>query len=154
MIVNKITNFIPGYYFKFPFSQLPQGIKLADPEFNIPNKIDILLGTECFFELLKGDQIRFEDSSIILQQTAFGYVCGGSLSDSNPVNNSYCGLICNVEDELKKFFDLESIGIKDDPYINDQDKALDIFSETVSFENNRYKVSLPWKKDLSELNNN
>ena len=32
LIVPKITNFIPGHYFKFPFSQLPQGIKLADPE--------------------------------------------------------------------------------------------------------------------------
>ena len=57
LIVPKITNFIPGYYFKFLFSQLPQGLKLADLEFNIPNKIDILLRTECFFELLKGDQI-------------------------------------------------------------------------------------------------
>ena len=52
---------------------------------------------------------------------------------------------------MKKFLDLESIGIKDYPYINDQDKVLDIFSETVSFENNSYKVSLPWKKDWSEL---
>ena len=42
----------------------------------------------------------FEDY-VILQQTVFGYVFGGSTSDLIPVNNSCCRLICYVEDELK-----------------------------------------------------
>ncbi|XP_035223362.1 uncharacterized protein LOC118196083 [Stegodyphus dumicola] len=67
----------------------------------------------------------------------------------------HCGLIYdNVEAQLKKFFDLESIGIRDDPNSYDEDKALEIFNKTVSFKDGRYIVNLPWKKSWEHLGDN
>lgn len=88
-------------------------MRLADPRFNEPNKVDVLLGTGCFYELLRTGQINFKNYNVILLNTAFGYVVGSWISDSNCDNNDeYCVLIYNVE-QLSNFFDLESIGIRD-----------------------------------------
>ena len=77
-----------------------------------------------------------------VQNTVFGYIFGGSIPDS-----MHCGLLCNAEEEFKKVFDHESIGIRDYPYSNDEDNALKIFSETVSFTGQKYKFMVQWKRD-------
>lgn len=37
---------------------------------------------------------------------------------------------------------------------SESDRALELFEKTVRFKNNRYEVSLPWKKDWGDLNDN
>ncbi|GFS65293.1 integrase catalytic domain-containing protein [Nephila pilipes] len=67
----------------------------------------------------------------------------------------HCGFINeNVETQLNKFFDIESIGIRDDPHCYDEDKALEIFNETVSFKNNRYTVSISRKNNCNQSGDN
>ncbi|GFW49734.1 DUF1758 domain-containing protein [Trichonephila clavipes] len=60
----------------------------------------------------------------------------------------------SVEDTLKLFFELESLGIKDDPCYRKDDQAMNIFKETVQYNNNRYVVELPFRKHWNELSNN
>ena len=48
---------------------IPSNIVLADPEFNRPQKIDLLIGAESFFELLSVGQIKLGPSSPIIQKT-------------------------------------------------------------------------------------
>ncbi|GFU27358.1 DUF1758 domain-containing protein [Nephila pilipes] len=133
-----------------------ENIKLAVPEFYEPGKIDLLLGYEIFFDLMRSGQIYVPNSNLVLQNSAFGYLIGGSIENlrdkKKPV---HCGFINeNVETQLKKFFDLESIGIRDNPHCYDEDKALEIFNETVNFKNNRYTVNIPWKKNCNQLGDN
>ncbi|GFU75391.1 uncharacterized protein TNCV_2731831 [Trichonephila clavipes] len=59
-----------------------------------------------------------------------------------------------VDDTLKLFFELESLGIKDDPCYRKDDQAMNIFKETVQYNNNRYVVELPFRKHWNELSNN
>ncbi|GFX77495.1 uncharacterized protein TNCV_4025451 [Trichonephila clavipes] len=54
-------------------------VKLADYRFNIPGKIDMLLGAEIFYELLRPGQIYCGDSRLLLQNTVFGYVFSGNV---------------------------------------------------------------------------
>ncbi|GFW58896.1 DUF1758 domain-containing protein [Trichonephila clavipes] len=51
-------------------------------------------------------------------------------------------------------FELESLGIKDDPCYRKDDQAMNIFKETVQYNNNRYVVELPFRKHWNELSNN
>ncbi|GFT14049.1 integrase catalytic domain-containing protein [Trichonephila clavipes] len=60
----------------------------------------------------------------------------------------------SVDDTLKLFFELESLGIKDDPCYRKDDQAMNIFKETVQYNNNRYVVELPFRKHCNELSNN
>ena len=48
----------------------------------------------------------------------------------------------------------EIIGISDSPLGTDKERALQIFDETLKFEDARYRVSWPWKEEKSCLPEN
>ncbi|GFS84979.1 DUF1758 domain-containing protein [Trichonephila clavipes] len=81
LIVPKITGCVPTQPLDLTKIKLPQNIRYADAEFNIPKRIDILLGGEIFYELLKSKQIKLHDNSIILQDSVFGYIVTGSIQN-------------------------------------------------------------------------
>ena len=88
--------------------QLP--IKLADPEFERPGKIDVLLGNEVFFELLGQDKQLINDLTVY--ETVFGYVVSGVAPEKSNTNKSYCGLVHKVEDlttVLRSFWEVETV---------------------------------------------
>lgn len=48
LVIPEITDVLLQVKFEKKDLQIPQNIKLANPSFNIPAAIDILLGTDCF----------------------------------------------------------------------------------------------------------
>ncbi|GFW32592.1 integrase catalytic domain-containing protein [Trichonephila clavipes] len=72
-------------------------------------------------------------------ETEFGWIAGGRLQGTN-TNNFSCYFLKDndlVDDTLKLFFELESLGIKDDPCYRKDDQAMNIFKETEQYNNNR-----------------
>ncbi|GFS87208.1 DUF1758 domain-containing protein [Trichonephila clavipes] len=92
LVVRRITDLTPSQIINVSLD-MPNEIKLADYKFNIPGKIDVLLGAEIFYELLRPGQIYCGDSRLLLQNTVFGYVVSGSVGDEVRDNNIHCGLI-------------------------------------------------------------
>ncbi|GFS78012.1 integrase catalytic domain-containing protein [Trichonephila clavipes] len=135
---------------------MPNEIKLADYKFNIPGKIDVLLGAEIFYELLRPGQIYCGDSRLLLQNTVFRYVVSGSVGDEVRDNNIHCGLIRDgdLNTTLRSFWELESIGVKTENCSSEEDDSLEMFKQRVHFKNGRYEVELRWKRDSNELSDN
>lgn len=50
---------------------------LADPQFSKSNEVDMLIGAEHFYEIMKSGNIRFNQHSPIFQETVFGWIVGG-----------------------------------------------------------------------------
>ncbi|GFV20594.1 integrase catalytic domain-containing protein [Trichonephila clavipes] len=88
-------------------------VPLADDKFNTPDRIDMLLGAEIFYELLKPGKFYCYNSYLVLQNTVFGYVVSG-IVDQVTENRVHCGLI--VDDDLnktlKKFWEIEGVHIE------------------------------------------
>ena len=62
--------------------------------------------------------------------------------DTHPVEQ-------NLDDQLRRFWELESLGImKDEPFVYDK------FVQRISFDGQRYQVSLPWKENAPPLPDN
>ncbi|GFX37279.1 integrase catalytic domain-containing protein [Trichonephila clavipes] len=122
---------------------------------NIPGKIDVLLGAEIFYELLRPGQIYCGDSRLLLQNTVFGYVISGSAGEVRD-NNIHCGLIkeSDLNTTLRSFGELESIVVKNENCNREEDVSLEMFKQRVHFKNGRYEVELPWKRDSNELCDN
>ncbi|GFW12377.1 DUF1758 domain-containing protein [Trichonephila clavipes] len=134
----------------------PSKIKLANCKFNIPGKIDVLLGAEIFYELLRPGQIYCGDSRLLLQNTVFGYVVSGSVGDEVRDSKIHCGLIrdSDLNTTLTCFRELKSIGVKNEKCNGEEDVSLGVFKQRVHFKNDRYEVELPWKRDSVELSDN
>ena len=58
------------------------------------------------------------------------------------------------EQNIDDFWRLENIGIKDSVIEVDDDNALQHFNETVTFKENRYYVTWPWRDVTDELPEN
>ncbi|GFQ75684.1 integrase catalytic domain-containing protein [Trichonephila clavata] len=133
---------------------LPQNITYADAEFNVPKQIDILLGGEIFYELLKSKQIKLHDNSIILQDSVFGYIVTGSIQNDQSNYYFFNFIQDQVDKNLTKFWDLKAIGIKEESSCDPDDQAMQHFISSVRFNSGRYEVGFPWKRDKQELNDN
>lgn len=55
LVVPNIANNIPNKKVVIPSDLIPNKIQLADPEFFKPNKIDMILGAEFFFDIIKSE---------------------------------------------------------------------------------------------------
>ncbi|GFW35118.1 integrase catalytic domain-containing protein [Trichonephila clavipes] len=155
LVVRRITDLTPSQIINVSLD-MPNEIKLADYKFNIPGKIDVLLGAEIFYELLRPGQIYCGDSRLLLQNTVFGYVVSGSVGDEVRDNNIHCGLIrySDLNTTLRSFWELESIGVKNENCSSEEDVSFEMFKQRVHFKNGRYEVELPWKRDSDELSDN
>ncbi|GFY25259.1 integrase catalytic domain-containing protein [Trichonephila clavipes] len=155
LVVRRITDLTPSRIINVSLD-MPNEIKLADYKFNIPGKIDVLLGAEIFYELLRPGQIYCGDSRLLLQNTVLGYVVSGSVGDEVRDNNIHCGLIrdSDLNTTLRSFWELESIGVKNENCSSEEDVSFEMFKQRVHFKNGRYEVELPWKRDSDELSDN
>ncbi|XP_045446869.1 uncharacterized protein LOC123655075 [Melitaea cinxia] len=151
-VLKSITSFLPGRKVdKLEFPEF-EGIELADPEYNRPNRIDVLLGAELYSQIIQ-EGIRKEPSgSIVAQSTSLGWILSGALQSSN-IYTGVVALHCQLQegDEiLKRFWEIEN-GIsltKEESYTEEEKKCEKYFIETTSRdETGRYVVRLPFKTD-------
>lgn len=73
-----------------------------------------------FYQLIKFGQIEMPNSNLRFQNSVFGYIVTGSITSSECQNpqKTHCGFIYNcidIDNKIKNFWQLDSIGIRDDP---------------------------------------
>ena len=144
-------------------SKYIQGVQMAE-NYSVENNssIGILLGLDYYWNVVSG-KIRRSKSLPIAVETLFGWMLVGKtqqISDGNITN-----MFISTEEEktltsqLKQFWELESMGIKQDEKVawtTDETEAYKKFEESLSYEDRKYHVGLPWKhlydiKDNKEI---
>ncbi|XP_037826426.1 uncharacterized protein LOC119614363 [Lucilia sericata] len=137
---------------------IPTNIKLADPNFNQPGSIDILLGASIFYEFLMVGQIKLRDNLPILQKTSLGWIVAGAISSiahspSVPPKNSVFSatILDKLNDCLEKFWTIE-----DHHRINKEENNNDCeryFEETTYRcpQTNKFVVRFPFKPNAQKL---
>ena len=96
LIFKEISEPMPSFNINQKSFRIPYGIELADPEYGKPSGIDLLIGAEYFYLLLRSGQIRIKGQSAVFQETALGWIFAGRLSDSQlpkPSFQATCNLI-------------------------------------------------------------
>ena len=114
--------------------------------------VDILIGSHLYWRFVTGIILRGRSGPTAIQ-TNFGWVFSGPLEELSKedtiVNlmsthtNSQTMLIemQHLDARLKTFWDLESLGLE-----NSNSSIHNEFTNSISFNNNRYEVCLPWRE--------
>ncbi|XP_018400787.1 PREDICTED: uncharacterized protein LOC108778179 [Cyphomyrmex costatus] len=129
---------------------ISRNLKLADPRFNVSSKVDILIGTEIFWELLCVGQIVATQNHPTLQETTLGWILAGRRSGTAAsAENVQAFTISNTQlhDQLTRFWQIEHHG---DHVMNNRNDAYceEHFAANVSQnEQGRYVVKLPIKEE-------
>uniref|UniRef100_A0A1Y1LJL9 Uncharacterized protein n=1 Tax=Photinus pyralis TaxID=7054 RepID=A0A1Y1LJL9_PHOPY len=86
VVLPKITEPIPSFDLDRSLFNIPSGIKLADNNFNKSSTIDLLLGAEIYWSLLRDGQFKI-DNQPTLQNTHLGWILGGNVLLPYPLND-------------------------------------------------------------------
>lgn len=125
---------------------------------------DLLIGNDYYTEFMLGEKVKVLDNLFLLN-SVFGYILSGKLTCTSPSDSSQhilstTSLFVQTDEpvqhlqDLRSFWDLDTIAIRDCPYQTDDDKALVDFQRTVRLENDRYFVRFPWKDSSREVQTN
>lgn len=155
IIIPKITSEIPAIHLNASDWPIPKNIGLADPQFNVPAKIEMLIGAELFCELLSIGQIKMDDKLPFLQNSVFGWIVMGKVANVK-INAAFCGVVINgesgLENCLQKFWSMEEVA-KNEPAYTKTEKALErYFIETMERDSSgRFVVRLPFYTNLEKI---
>ncbi|KAL0803353.1 hypothetical protein ABMA28_017416 [Loxostege sticticalis] len=110
LILPNITMPVPSNHFDCDSIRISNNVSLADPTFNVPSKIELLIGADKFWDLLYDDKIRLPNAPF-LQNTKLGWLVSGPLyTDSLRINNQVvCNFSQNLDTEIRKFWEIETI---------------------------------------------
>lgn len=68
LIVSQITGVLPNFKVNKQLLNIPNNIQLADPHFDIPGEVDLLIGADCFWDILCVGQVKLGNNGPYLQQ--------------------------------------------------------------------------------------
>ncbi|XP_018396261.1 PREDICTED: uncharacterized protein LOC108774612 [Cyphomyrmex costatus] len=155
VVLPKITQQLPQKFISKQNITIPNNLKLADPDFNVPADIDMLIGAEIFWKLICAGQIKPSRNKPTLQKTLLGWILSGPTS-SIPSNSSSSIISCSVTEELNhalsRFWELD-YSISSSIFSPEPQACENLFKDTVKRNSDgRFVVQLPIiPNKLSEL---
>ncbi len=138
---------------------------------------DLLIGLNCFFDLVEIAQVSVLPSGLRLIPSKLGFLLGGSAEvNRHEISNSRIDAMHFKTDmnvsmktmnilfepdpplqqmpNLQELWDLNRIGISDSPYQKDDDVALEKFNQNLEFKDGRYHLTWPWISEQPDLPDN
>ena len=141
------------------YSHLTQ-LELAEISQEETLEVDMLIGSDFYWEFVTGEIIRGQSGPVAIQ-TTLGWVLSGP-AETTGQRKSTVSLVTThtlrvegitnkeLDTTLQSFWELESLGIRS----SNTDPVSDQFVNTVQMKNGRYEVSLPWREYHDPLPDN
>ncbi|XP_041984088.1 uncharacterized protein LOC121736771 [Aricia agestis] len=80
LILPTITKSLPSKLVDVSHISIPTGVQLADPNYNVPSAIDILVGAEVFWNVLCTNSINLGKKQPKLYETKLGWLVSGYIA--------------------------------------------------------------------------
>lgn len=155
VLKNGLSN-LPLQKVQFDISTIPQSIELADPTFYKPQKVDMLLGAEIYFNIMKSEKIILSKELPPFFNSVFGYiVCGPTnINFKTQQLSMFCCDVDQLRKEIQEFSKIEDVKIKNNFSIEEKACELHYVNNVKRDSNGRYSVALPTKPNIKSLANN
>lgn len=156
LILPHICNYVPSQRIDKRQLNIPANIKLADPEFHNPGKIDALLGAEIFYDLLCIGQIQLAGQGARITKTKLGWIISGKIGEEprkSKLNKCFLSLD-TLHKSVNRFWELEEIAEK--RLVSEEEFLVEEhYKQTTRRDKHtgRYIVRLPFNENISKLGN-
>ncbi|KAJ8974281.1 hypothetical protein NQ317_012597 [Molorchus minor] len=157
IILPRICSDLPGKLLpKDGWSHI-RNLSLADPDFDKPGNIDLLLGADLFPLIIQNGRVIGNANEPVALNTIFGFVLMGKFENTK-LSHVTQSLLCQSEqqslnDMLSKFWELENIPNKT-AVSPDNELCEQLYLKTVTrAADGRFTVSLPFKDKLPSFCN-
>ncbi|KAL0867450.1 hypothetical protein ABMA27_008237 [Loxostege sticticalis] len=152
-VLPEITKVLPSSFVNISHVPIPPGLQLADPNFNIPSVIDILVGAEVFWSVLGSNSIDLGKNLPKLCETKFGWLVSGSISrQKDKPSLQFCNFANSSPDsDLSRFWELDHVSPKHSQSLEERSCEKHFLETTFRKDDGRFVVSMPLKQDPSLL---
>ncbi|EZA53844.1 hypothetical protein X777_06648 [Ooceraea biroi] len=119
--------------------------KLADPTFNEPGKIYLLIGAALYWKIVIGSPRNYIDGQPALQNTRLGWIIGGEVTVKSSCATSTCLTVTNaqLQQQLQRFWEQETLS-EGRLYTEEEKRCEKQFLETTTRDaDGRFIVRLP-----------
>lgn len=155
VIMKKISTDLPNRKFDISNWSYIKDLKLADPKFNEPGKIDILIGAEYYLSLMRNDeQICGPVGYPIAQSTVFGWILSGPVISSEESNVSKIFSVTthvSLDKALRQFWEIEEIPNVSIKSLEDEKCEKHFEDSHYRDEEGRFVVKLPFNDEKLEF---
>ncbi|XP_036145481.1 uncharacterized protein LOC118646514 [Monomorium pharaonis] len=110
IVLPKITQNLPQEFSSVSEFKIPSNIILADPNFNIPNEINMFIGAQLFWQLICVGQIKACTVHPTLQKTKLGWIISAAAcNSSDQATTAVCHVtaIDKLNKAIFKFWEIE-----------------------------------------------
>ncbi|XP_015514777.2 uncharacterized protein LOC107220623 [Neodiprion lecontei] len=154
LTVNQIADISPSETFPRDKIHLPKNIKLADPQFHIPQTVDVLIGSGITLSLLSIGQINLSrnDCDLIIQKTQLGWVVAGGINNDNTLQPVSCQLT-DLSSQLTRFWTIEDAGPRGSRSLDNSLCEQHYQQYTTRNAEGRYVVQLPFRIEDVDFGN-
>ncbi|MCG7879158.1 MAG: reverse transcriptase domain-containing protein [Candidatus Thiodiazotropha endolucinida] len=156
------------------FDALTKNLNLADTVPTEPetDTIDLLIGNDYYLDIVMGHKIEVQPGLYLLS-SKLGWILTGrtneveeNVNDINMLILTYGNNITKTEvftsvdeslpskPDLEDFWKLEAIGISENMENTDDERAMKNFRDTLTFRDERYHITWPWKEENPEIPDN
>ncbi|XP_065082642.1 uncharacterized protein LOC135705019 [Ochlerotatus camptorhynchus] len=158
LISERPTGNVPSMAIDVSSWNVPQGLRLADPDFFKPHEIDLVLASNYVWDLLGTKKVALSNGTTSLRETDLGWIVTGTYDPYQQVSGSI--LITNVAlqdplaEKLEKFWSVEEV--TESPPLNTEEQEVEQhFLETYRRdESGRFVVQMPFRETVAELDDN
>uniref|UniRef100_A0A2S2PTX9 Integrase catalytic domain-containing protein n=1 Tax=Schizaphis graminum TaxID=13262 RepID=A0A2S2PTX9_SCHGA len=159
LVLPKITGKLPTNNIDTQKWSLPKDIELADSRFFKPDKIDLLIGAESYWEIMCPRNFKLNTMGPYLQQTMFGWIIVGPVNEFSLKNNSTACLAAtsednysNLEKDIEKFWKIEECPSTNMDETSEDAMCRKHFLDNVSIDvTGKFVVKLPFRDNVDKL---
>lgn len=159
LVTDRITDSIPLFHINKRTMSIPKNIQLADPQFNVPSQVQMLIRVDLFWQLICIGQIKPSSNSPTIQKTHLGWIIAGNINNKVQAKKFNCSMvnnilvtpdpsITNIECELSRFWQLENNFSRMDSLTSTERECEEGFLRTIKRnDEGRFIATLPIKHE-------
>ncbi|XP_058445759.1 uncharacterized protein LOC131426960 [Malaya genurostris] len=146
-VLNKLTRNLPQQKIDTTSLKCLESLPLADPGYDTPSKIDLILSVDVFLSILDEGKVKDDFGMPVAVNSLFGWLVAGQIGNSftiqcsTAVMNLYTDI--DVDRTLRQFWEIEEI-VKPKHLTVEEKKTVEIFQSTHQRDDaGRFTVRLP-----------
>lgn len=145
LVLKSITKPLPDKTLLGLDSELQKGVILADPTFDTPGPIDLLIGADIYGEMMLEGVKRDPQHKCIAQRTELGWIISGRLNQTGTPNTRLYShvTLADIDKQLKRFWESEELHPKRN-LTTAEIECEQYYEETYKrLKNGRFEVRIP-----------
>ncbi|XP_060846541.1 uncharacterized protein LOC132926218 [Rhopalosiphum padi] len=154
IILTRITTQLPSDKLPTTVRDRYQHLVLADPEFDVPGPIDMLIGSDLYPHMLQSKAYIIHSTGLpSAMSTHLGWIVVGALDESptSPMVSLSIGSTPEIEGLLQKFWTIEEPDIPNILTTEDEQCEVWFQKSTTRDVSGRFVVSLPFRSSVRAL---